>query len=193
MGRADDRLVLVDVGDDLGHLTVVVAHAAQGTGHGLVDDRHRASADQLLRLAQPEVGLDAGGVAVHQETNGARRRQDRGLRVAHPCDIGQVDGFVPRLLGRRQQLGRHLLLVDRGDLLAVLSQHTVHRLAVLGIAREGAHAGGRAGRGHVGATGHERGDSARPGAPLVGVVGQAEGHQQRAEVGVAQPELAEAA
>ena len=47
-------------------------------------------------------------------------------------------------------------------------------------------------RGHlVAAPRHQRGDRAGEGAALVRVVGEAVGHQQRAEVGVAQAELAE--
>ena len=63
-GRADDRLVLVDVGDDLVHLLTRVSEPAEGTGHGLVDDEHGAPTDQLLRLRECEVRLDAGRVAV---------------------------------------------------------------------------------------------------------------------------------
>ncbi len=47
--------------------------------------------------------------------------------------------------------------------------------------------------GGVGVAGHERGDGAGPGPTLVGVVRQAERHQQGAEVGVADAELAELA
>ena len=106
VGRPDDRLVLVDVGDDLVDLLGPVAQLAQSPRDGLVDDRHGAAAHQLLGLHQPEVGLDAGGVAVHQQADGAGRRQHRGLGVAHAVLLGQLDGGVPRLLGRRQQLGR---------------------------------------------------------------------------------------
>ena len=52
---------------------------------------------------------------------------------------------------------------------------------------------GGAGAGGVGVTGHQRGDRRRPRPAGVGVVGQALRHQQRAEVGVAEAELAEPA
>ncbi len=52
------------------------------------------------------------------------------------------------------------------------------------------HARGDLGRLAIGAAGHERRDGRRVGATLVGVVGQAARHQQRAEVGVAEPQLA---
>jgi hypothetical protein len=50
VGRAQDRLVLVDVGDDVVDLAGAVAELLQCAGHGLVDDRHRAAAHQLLGL-----------------------------------------------------------------------------------------------------------------------------------------------
>ena len=168
-----------------------VAELGQGPGHRLVDDRHRAAAHELLRLHEPEVGLDAGGVAVHQQADRAGRREHRGLRVAHAVDLGQLDRLVPGLLGGREQLGRHDVLVDAGRLGLVHAQHVEHRLGVLVVAGERAHAGGRAGRGGVGVAGQQRRDGGRPGPPGVGVVGQALGHQQRAQVGVADAELAE--
>ena len=171
--RTDDRHVLVDVGDDVVDLLGAVAELGQRPRHRLVDDRHRAAADQLLRLDQTEVGLDAGRVAVHQQADGARRRQHRRLRVAHAVGLGQVDGLVPGLLGGREQLGRHDVLVDAGRLGLVHAQHVEHRLGVLVVAGERAHAGRGAGRRGVGVPRQQRGDGGRPGPPGVGVVGQA--------------------
>ena len=189
---ADDRLVLVDVGDDLVDLVGRVAQPGERPGHRLVDDRHRAAADQLLGLDQAEVGLDAGGVAVHEQADGPGRGQHAGLRVAHAVLLAELDGQVPGLLGGRQQVGRHQLLVDVGHRVAVHPQHVGHRLDVLVVAGEGPHAGGRAGRRGVGVPGHEGGDGAGPRPALVRVVGQALGHEQGAEVGVADAELPEA-
>ncbi len=90
VGSTDDGLVHVDVGDDLVHLVRRVAESGQGPGHRLVDDGHGAPADQLLGLDQPEIGLDAGGVAVHQQADGARWGPARwpascARRTAHPA------------------------------------------------------------------------------------------------------------
>ena len=165
VGCTEDRHVLVDVRHDVVHLRRAVAQLGQRPRHGLVDDGHRAAAHQLLRLDEPQVGLDAGGVAVHEEPDGARRRQHRGLRVAHAIGLGQVHRLVPRLLGGRQQLGRHDVLVDAGRLGLVHPQHVQHRLRVLVVAGERAHAGRRARRGGVGMARQQRGDGGRPGAP----------------------------
>ena len=71
--RADDRLVLVDVGDDLRRLRGRVPELPQRPRHRLVDDRHRAAAHQLLQLDETEVGLDAGGVTIHHEADSPGR------------------------------------------------------------------------------------------------------------------------
>ena len=82
-GRADDRAVLVDVGDDLLDLLVAVAERLQRERDGAVDDRHLAAADQLLELDEREVGLDAGRVAVHQEA-----RSSLSARAPSPARCG---------------------------------------------------------------------------------------------------------
>ena len=60
----------------------VVAERAQRLGHGAVDDLEIAAAGELLELDQREIGLDAGGVAIHHQADRAGRRDDRDLRVA---------------------------------------------------------------------------------------------------------------
>ena len=189
--RADDRHVLVDVGDDVLHLLGPVAELGQRPGHRLVDDRHGAAADQLLGLDQAQVGLDPGGVAVHEQADGAGRCQHRSLRVAHAVDLGQVDRPVPGLLGRREQVRGDDVLVDVGGLGLVHAQHVEHRLLVLVVPGEGSHACRRAGRRGVGVAGEQRRDGGRPGPAGVGVVGQALRHEQGAQVGVADAQLAE--
>ena len=77
-----------------------VAEAAQRTRDRLVDDRHGAAADQLLHLDQAEVGLDAGGVAVHHQADGAGGRQHRGLGVAHAELLAELARLVPATAGR---------------------------------------------------------------------------------------------
>ncbi len=157
---AEDGLLDVDVVDDGGDLGVVVAEVAQGPGHRLVDDGHRPAADQLLHLGQAEVGLDAGGVAVHHQPDRPGGGEDRGLGVAHTVDGGRGAGAVPGLLGGREQVDGDQLLVDVGHLRPVLVEHPQHVLLVLGVAGEGPHAGGGDRRGGVGVAGHEAGDGA---------------------------------
>jgi hypothetical protein len=63
--------MLGDVLGDRLDLLGLVAEVLQGAGHRLVDDLHGATADQLLELDQRQVRLDAGGVAVHHQADGA--------------------------------------------------------------------------------------------------------------------------
>ncbi len=74
--RPEDRLVLVDIGDDRLDLLRRVPEPPQRPRHGLVDDEHRPATDQLLGLGQRQVRLDAGGVTVHHQADRSGRRQD---------------------------------------------------------------------------------------------------------------------
>ena len=93
------RLVEVAVADgiglDLGDLAFGVAERAQRLRHGAVDDLEVAAAGELLELHQREVGLDAGGVAVHDQADRAGRRDHGRLRVAVAVLLAELDGAVP--------------------------------------------------------------------------------------------------
>ena len=97
-GRAFDGAGGVDVADDGVGLVGGVAELEQRGGHGVVHDLDHAAADQLLVLHQRQVGLDAGGVAVHHEADGAGGRQHRDLRVAVAELLAVLQGLVPGLL-----------------------------------------------------------------------------------------------
>ncbi len=116
------------------------------------------------------------------------------LAVANAVLLAVAHGRLPRLLAGEHQLGRHGLgAVDRVARVAVHAQHVEHVRLVVGEAGERTHAAGRAGAGGVRVTGHQRRERRRPSPTLGRVVGQTERHQQRAEVGVAEAELAELA
>ena len=159
--RALDRLVLVDVLDDLGDLGLRVAEPLQRRRDRLVDDLHHAAADQLLVLDERDVRLDAGGVAVHHEADGAGGRQHGGLAVAVAELLAELDALVPDALGRLEQLLRHRRAVDVLERGAVLAHDAQHRLAVLLVAGERAAViAGDARRLGVGLAVHDRGDRA---------------------------------
>ena len=105
-GRSLDGVVLVDVFDDVFDLFAVVAQLAQGGGHGAVDDLQQAAANQLLVLDEREVGLDAGGVAVHHQPNRPGGGEDGRLGVAIAVLAPELDGVVPRLAGGVDDLSR---------------------------------------------------------------------------------------
>ena len=155
---ADHRLVLVDPGQDGSRLLVVVAQPGQCTGNGAVDDRHSAAPDQALVLHQAEVRFDARGVAVHEQADGARGGQDRGLAVSHPNALSKGTGLEPRRPASVHQLGCHVVVQHLGSL-PVHVQDAQHGFPVVLVAVEGAHPVGQPGRSPVGVSGHQGGDS----------------------------------
>ena len=58
------------------------------------------------------------------------------------------------------------------------------------VVREGAELAGHFGRGRIGDAGHDGGERGADGAAFVGIVGDAGGHQQAADIGVAEAERA---
>ena len=178
----------VNVVDDVADLAGGVAQPLQGHGHGVVDDLDHAPAHQPLVLHQGQVGLDAGGVAVHHEGDGARGGDDRSLGVAVAVLLALGQGAVPGVLGGGQQRRGNVPRVDAAEGVAVHGDDAQHRVAVGGGAGEGPGDLGDAGAGQVGLAGEQGGDGAGEVAALVRVVGAAGGHQQGAQVGVAEAE-----
>ncbi len=175
-----------------------VAEGPERLGHGAVDDAEIAAARELLELDDGEIGLDAGGVAIHHEAGSAGRRDHGRLRVAVAVALAQREGDVPgvpsrvdeRRLGAVRGVERHRpdgeLFVSRGLAMrgaAVVADHPQHRLAILLEAGEGAELARHLGRGRISDAGHDRGQGAAQGAAFVAVVRQPRAHQQPAEIG----------
>ena len=74
---------------------------------------------------------------------------------------------------------------------AVVAHHAQHVLAVLLVAGEGSELLGHFGRGRVGHAGHDGGQRAADGAAGIEIIRDAGGHQQAADIGVAEAERAE--
>ena len=192
--RLDDRVRGVDVRLDLRDLLARVAERLERERHRAVDDRHVAAADELLELHEREVRLDAGRVAVHEEGDRAGRREHRRLRVAVAVLLADRDSVLPRgARGLQQRCVLERGVRDRVGRVAVHPHDRVVRLAVLLVALVRAERRGDLRGLRVGAAGHERRDRRRRAATRVGVVRHAVGHEERAEVRVAQAELAERA
>ena len=193
------------IAGDVADLVGVVAEPLESFGNGAVDDAEVAAAGQLLVLDDGEIGLDAGGVAVHDEADRAGRGDHRGLRVAVAVLLARAQGEVPCPRRRRRQgrvgaghgVERHR--VDRQRLVAagfavgrapMVAHHPQHRLAVVAVAREGAELGRHLRRGGVADPAHDRRDRRADRPSPVAVIGHAGGHQERADVGVAEAERA---
>ena len=183
--------VLGDVLGDGFDLFGLVAEVLQGAGDGLVDDLHGPAADQLLELDQREVGLDAGGVAVHHEADGAGRREEAGLGVPVAVGLAEREALLPGRGGQLEDLA--VQPADRAELAAGVGVHAHDPLVRRGVPLVpvvGADDLGELRGALVGGAGHQAGDRGGDRAAARGVVGVAGGHQQRAEVGVADAELA---
>ncbi len=94
-GRVRERAVADRIGFDLGDIAFAVAERAERLRHRLVDDLEVAAAGELLELHEREVGLDAGGVAIHDQTDRAGRRDHGGLRVAEAVLLAELERAVP--------------------------------------------------------------------------------------------------
>ena len=117
--RALDGAVLVDVVDDFRRFLVGVAELQERRGHHVVDDLDQPAAHQLLVLHQGQVRLDARGVAIHHEADGAGGGQHGDLRVAVAVLHAAGQALIPGLLGRFPQILRNIARVDVLQRLAV--------------------------------------------------------------------------
>ena len=205
-GRALQRLPSHAVGHDLVDLVRWIAQRAQGLGNALVDDLEVAAPRQLLELDEGEVGLDARGVAVHDEPDGARGRQYRHLGVAIAVLLPELEGAVPGRPRGLEKCLRAVLGVDaeRGDgqpfVVAgggivgrppVVADDPQHGQPVLLEAGEGPEVLGHPGRGRVGLAVHDRRQRPADGHALGRVIGDAAAHEHGAHVGVAEPQRPE--
>ena len=188
-GRALDRLVLGEVGEDRVDLVRRVAELAEGRRDRLVDDLQEALADELLVLDEGDVRLNAGGIAVHHEGDGPGGRQDGDLGVPVAVLLAELEGLVEDLPGGVLDVGRDARAGDVVRGVAVLPDDPQERVAVDVVLEEGATVvAGDDARLAVGLAVHDRGQGGSEVPALVGVIGQAAAHEERAEVRVAQPE-----
>jgi hypothetical protein len=189
------------IGLDLGDLGFAVAEGAKRIGHRPVDDLPVAAARELLELHQGEVGLDAGGVAIHHQADGAGGRDDRGLGVAVAVALAELQGPVPGLLGMGHQGLIRAGGVVEGDRVdgqaliapalsmgraAMVADHPQHVPGVGLVVRERPELARHLGGGGVGHAGHDGGDRAAQRPARVGIVRKAHGHEQAADIGVAE-------
>src|SRR5215472_4820382 len=89
---------------DGGDLDGVVAECGERLRHRMVDDLEIAAAGELFEFDQREIGLDAGGVAIHDQADRAGGRDDRRLGIAEAVLFAERQRGVPTLSRRRYQL-----------------------------------------------------------------------------------------
>ena len=108
-GQPCERAGAAAVADDVVDLRRGVAEPGQGGRDRGVDDLEVAAAGELLELDQGEVGLDAGGVAIHDQADRAGRGDDRDLGVAVAVLLAEFEHAVAIRAGGRQQVGGAVL------------------------------------------------------------------------------------
>ena len=90
--------------DDVVNLLLRVAKLGKRLGNNAVDDLEVAATGKLLELHDRKVWLDAGGVAIHHQADGAGRGHHGGLGVAVAVLAAQFERLVPGGLGGVDQL-----------------------------------------------------------------------------------------
>ena len=206
MRSAFDGAGGVDVADDGVGLVAGVAELEERGGHGVVHDLDHAAADQLLVLHEREIGLDAGGVAVHHEADGAGGSEHGDLRVAIAVTSRRGERASSQVALAASKSGpgtffwlmllteaRCMRMTSRngsrltyqpGQAPPVISTACVvggggcKRLTLFGDLR----------RLEISFAAHDGGDAGGVVASGVGVVGKSGSHEQRAEIGVAETE-----
>src|SRR5262249_8709586 len=157
------------------------------------------------------VGLDAGGITVHYESNSTRRGYACDLSVAEAVPLAQLEHAVALGAGGLGEVGGAGAGGQAGGAGgdpvgvfpgarvgggggvggAVVADDPGHGVLVGVVAGEGPDLGGDLGGGGVGRRVHQGGQGGGLRPALGRVVGDALHHQERAEVGVAQPQGAE--
>src|SRR5579885_1791610 len=137
MRRALDSLVLVEILDDLLHLARIITEPIERAWHGLIDDLEHPAADQFLVLDQRDIGLDAGRVAIHHESDRAGGRNHGSLRIAIADGAPELQRVVPDVAGSLPQFQRHVLGLELfASAVAMTLDYLKHRLAIDRIALE---------------------------------------------------------
>jgi hypothetical protein len=163
-----------------------ISEGLQCLGHSPVDDAEIAAAREFLELDEREIGLDAGGVAIHDKAGRTGRRDHGRLRVAITVALAEGEGDVPSMLGGLdQRRDRAMLGVERDredrELLiaaglamrraAMVADDAQHVVAIGLVAGEGAELAGHLGRGRIGLAANDRGERGAVSAALVAVIG----------------------
>ena len=108
----------------------LVAEIDERGSHRLVDDLEHAAAGEQLVFDQRDVGLDAGGIAIHEEPDGAGGREDGDLGIAVAVLSAERERAVPAADGLLLEEGETLAGLDACDVRAVQLDDFEHRLDV---------------------------------------------------------------
>ena len=175
----------VNVGYNIVHLLVTIAESTQRSRHCLVDDTHCAAADKLLHLHEAKIRLYTSRIAVHHEPNGACWRQHARLAVSHAVELTEFYCFIPRCCSGVQEIFGHKACVDVIHCLTVHTKHLEHVIAVFMEAREWTNLARHLCACRIAVTRQDSSDGSSLCSTLCAIIRQALGHQECAEVGIA--------
>ncbi|OPZ97138.1 MAG: hypothetical protein BWY71_01713 [Planctomycetes bacterium ADurb.Bin412] len=186
-----NRVILFDLMNDFANLIFRIAQLFQGHPHGLIDDLEHTAAGQQFIFDQGDIRFDAGGIAVHHETDGPGWGQHGYLAIAIAVQLAHLQCCVPAFLRRRNQIRRTELFADIHDRRPVHPDNAEHMPAVDFILIERSQPAGQFRTGGIGCTRHDCRNRRRQMAPFLAVVGQSQRHHQRAQIRIAQPQRPE--
>ena len=178
-------IVLLDRGQDGADVRFRITEILERLRHDRVHHLDHAAAHQPFIAHERDLGLDAGRIAIHEERNGAGRRDHRDLRVLESMLPPRLKGFIPGNARLRHEVVRHAFLRYFPSRRAVHIDDVQKRLTVLLVEREGAELSGDCRGLAVGHAGHERGNRGREIPALVRVVRKSAAHKKRPEIGIA--------
>src|SRR5207245_8532234 len=199
-----DGVELLNVRDDVLDFLGAVAQAPERLRHGTVHNLQHAAPGEQFVFHQRDVRFHPGGVAVHEEGDGAGRREHRDLGISIALLPSEGERPVPTFAGLFLEVMKFLARLNFFDRFTMKPDNVQHgfdvffleRLIDVGATRivitlERADGAGNFRRLLVSAPAHDGGKGAGQGAAFVGVVRQTVAHDQGAEVRVAQAERAE--
>ena len=82
-----------------------VAEFGKSVRNRAIDDFEIAAAGQLLEFHDREIGLYAGGVAVHNQADRSSRGNQRGLRISVAMQFAEFDRLVPSFRSKFSEFG----------------------------------------------------------------------------------------
>ena len=149
-----------------------IAERCQSNRNGAVDDFEVAATGEFFKLHQCEVRLDPGGVAIHDQTDGAGRGNNGGLCVAIAMLFAKLKRLVPCSTGGNRKIGIGAVSSNQRNRIdgeafvsvlfaisgtAMVAHDAQHFVGVVAISREGTLFTGHFGGGGIGNTTHDRG------------------------------------
>src|ERR1700676_4137884 len=126
-----DRIMFIDVRENLFGLLRRVTQFLQGCSHRLVDNLEHASSSQKLVLYQRDIRFNARRVAIHQEPDRSGRCENGHLRIPESIGSALPNGVIPNLLCFFLEEAKLDRVFNPIAILPMQSYHFLHRVHVI--------------------------------------------------------------